>query len=196
MNCDEVATERYIEKYLLGELDEAETEALEEHYFECDDCSGTIKDASALRSELAKDRWAATPRPAPARSGWTWAWVVAASAVVVIVGASLWLRAPEPTAPAERLRGVERASIVVLAPIGDVPAPTELDWKIVPGAIAYELRLHARSGALIWEESTEEPPAGLPGLRNRLRRYRHAGRQPRLRKGQPPRPHLHHAQAP
>jgi tetratricopeptide (TPR) repeat protein len=95
VNCDEVARERYIDKYLLGERDEAETEALEEHYFECDDCYGVIKNAKALRSELATDRWAIDARSSSAYSRPSWAWVPAAAAVAVLLvgtGVALWLQ--------------------------------------------------------------------------------------------------------
>jgi hypothetical protein len=52
--------------------------------------------------------------------------------------------------------------MVVLEPIGDVPPPTMLDWKTVPGAVTYELRIQNPSGTLIWEGTVNEPPAVLP----------------------------------
>jgi tetratricopeptide (TPR) repeat protein len=78
-----------MESYLRGELGEAETRELEEHYFACDDCFEALRDASALRSTLAKERWAVDEGFAPERRPRTWVWLTVAAAVLVGIGIAL-----------------------------------------------------------------------------------------------------------
>jgi tetratricopeptide (TPR) repeat protein len=95
VNCVEVRSGDYIEKYLRGELSEEESQQLEEHYFSCDDCYETLRVLSAARTELVQDRWSVAEERAAAGQWHGWAWATAA-AVILVVGLAIWLRPPEP----------------------------------------------------------------------------------------------------
>lgn len=96
MNCIEVRNDDTMERYLRGELSEGDSQQFEEHYFSCDDCYESLRDISAVQSELAKDRWAV--REARTSSGWpgAWTWAWAAALILLAVGLTFWLRAHEP----------------------------------------------------------------------------------------------------
>jgi tetratricopeptide (TPR) repeat protein len=96
VNCAEVDRDESIERYLRGELGEAEARALEEHYFACNRCFEALKDYSALRSEFAEERWAVREEVVTLPWHRTWAWVGAAAAVVLAVGVVFWLRSGQP----------------------------------------------------------------------------------------------------
>ena len=89
MTCDEVAKGEIVERYLLGQLDEPERDAFEEHYFECARCSDELRTYEALQVELSRTRDALVA--APGRS-WMrqWAWLPAAA--VVLIGVSVVIR--------------------------------------------------------------------------------------------------------
>jgi tetratricopeptide (TPR) repeat protein len=99
MNCAEVERDEYIERYLRGELEEGEAQALEEHYVSCDRCFRALEELSPLRTELVKERWAVEDEKTPARwqwGGWTGAWLGAAAVVAVAVGLGFWLASRPP----------------------------------------------------------------------------------------------------
>ena len=103
MNCFEVQRGDYIEKYLRGELSEEESQELEKHYFSCEDCYESLRDLSAARTELAKERWS-VPDKRPG-TGWVggWAWAWAAALLILAVGLAIWLRSPEPMGLSEEV---------------------------------------------------------------------------------------------
>jgi tetratricopeptide (TPR) repeat protein len=73
-------------KYLAGNLPNAEHDAFEEHFFECEDCFAGLEDLRALQAELAGTR-ARIEADAPRKvTPWrrTWAAGLAAAAAVVI----------------------------------------------------------------------------------------------------------------
>jgi tetratricopeptide (TPR) repeat protein len=90
VNCAEVERGDYIARYLAGRLDEREKQELEEHWFSCDHCYGSVKDVFALRSELAEARDPAhqSPQPAARRRGWIWALAAAAIATIGLLWVS------------------------------------------------------------------------------------------------------------
>ena len=86
MSCQRVSTDGVVERYLLGDLSEAEREAFEEHYFECDECFAELEALGAIRDHLEEEqnrtpRLAMQPR---ARTRWWW-WALAAAVVVTIL---------------------------------------------------------------------------------------------------------------
>jgi len=89
MNCAEVDSGEYIERYVLGELRDAEAQKLEEHYLECTRCFDGLNDVLALRAELADERRVMPARPARARRQQRWIWMVTAAVLVVGVGLTL-----------------------------------------------------------------------------------------------------------
>ncbi len=111
MNCADIQSE-HIEKYLLGELSEEEAHQLEKHYFSCNECFEALEEYSALRSELADDRWAVRAETPSAGVRWGWAWTVAV--VLVGIGLGLWLWSQGPVK-------VHDAELVRLSAIGPAP---------------------------------------------------------------------------
>jgi tetratricopeptide (TPR) repeat protein len=92
MNCEQVARDAVVEKYLLAQLSEAEQEAFELHYFQCVACFEELATRRQLQEELARPRAATQAEPA-GRPGltWRWAWApVAAAAALVIL--TVWIR--------------------------------------------------------------------------------------------------------
>ena len=95
VTCARIREEPLAEKYVLGELSEADREAFEGHYFECADCCEDLQTYPSLLEELQRraasiqaerSRTAALPR---------WAWAAAATvAVTVALSLGIWLRRP------------------------------------------------------------------------------------------------------
>jgi tetratricopeptide (TPR) repeat protein len=91
MYCARIADDQVTERYLLGQLDDAEQEAFEQHFFECDECFSELEALQAAQQVLAIEpvsRALQIEHPQRLR---TWGWAVAAAAVVVIgLVAVLW----------------------------------------------------------------------------------------------------------
>jgi len=112
VDCKAVAENDIIERYFAGELSEAKSEALEEHFFECNGCSDALKDHAAVRAVLSE-----LPRAEPAQSlrfgsqinPW---WLLAAAVLALGLGLVLWL-APWVGPPSSQ---AVLASAVVEAP--------------------------------------------------------------------------------
>lgn len=108
MNCEQAAQQGLAEKYILGQLNAADTERFEEHFFECDNCFEEVQTLCALREGLRELPAASVPahkvpigRPAQA---WRWAAVVAI--VLAVAGASrLWFVRSGSPARTDRERG-------------------------------------------------------------------------------------------
>src|SRR5258708_7394502 len=73
------------ERYILGEMEPAERDAFEEHFFDCAECSSDVRDESKIAAGVrTEDR-------IPERSGHITRWAVAA-AVVIAVGVAYQIR--------------------------------------------------------------------------------------------------------
>jgi hypothetical protein len=70
------------ERYILGELNQHERDAFEEHFFDCPKCSMSVRDAAKIAAavRLGEPRGAAIPR---SRMNW---WAAAAASVIVAAG--------------------------------------------------------------------------------------------------------------
>jgi tetratricopeptide (TPR) repeat protein len=88
MDCREVADNDVAEAYVAGRLDEAQTEAFEVHYFECDACLERLDACRALRRALSV-RPAGGRASAPRRGVWVWSGALAAAAALVAVVVSV-----------------------------------------------------------------------------------------------------------
>lgn len=166
MACTDPAKGELRGSFELGVLSSEEKQEFEAHLLECDHCFEDLY-RSAPVAELVRERKLApegeiTEEVSRPLGGGIRSWALAVATVVVLVAAFLVFRSLGPPKETERLRGTESGVIVVFAPIGDVPLPTELDWKIVPGAVAYDLRIQTSSGTVVWEGTAKEPPAVLP----------------------------------
>jgi tetratricopeptide (TPR) repeat protein len=89
MRCERVAEEFVAERYLRGELAEAESEAFERHYFECTRCFGDLETLRAIGQALGQRAPGTQPLPATRARWHPWMWA-AAAAVVASVGAALY----------------------------------------------------------------------------------------------------------
>ncbi len=95
MDCVRVMEQEIAERYVLGTLDEAEREAYEEHYFDCDRCFEELNAYRLIQEELARSEESAKPLDIGAwgasvrRWGWT-----AAAAASVLIAVGVWLRQP------------------------------------------------------------------------------------------------------
>jgi tetratricopeptide (TPR) repeat protein len=103
LDCERVQRDELIERYLAGVLDEAEREAFEEHFFECDRCLeelDTMRAAQQLLSEAAADL---PTEHRPPRSRKLWVFASGIAAALAVIGVSVTLLTPKPELPAELL---------------------------------------------------------------------------------------------
>ncbi len=106
MPCLQPGRDELTERYVRGELGEAEREEFEAHYFECDDCLEELEIRYSLRETLAKTRSAIEAR-APARLTELWKlWLPAAAVLLVALGLAFWLR-PGPSDALSKLARIE-----------------------------------------------------------------------------------------
>lgn len=138
MNCEQVIKDEVAERYLRRELSEADHEAFERHYFECERCFDELKTFEALRQGLEEAAQAPLALPA-ARGTWTdWRWAAAAAGVVLAIALSSWFSRTPPAPP----RVTDASPPAVSAapppveqppPAVDVPSLTELALVLPPG---------------------------------------------------------------
>jgi TolA-binding protein len=99
MKCLRPASDDDFERYLIGQMTDAEQQAFEEHYFGCDECFGRLE---ALRTIQSAAR-AVKSRKAPR---W-WPQGAVGIAAAVAIAAGLWLeygrRPPPPVRPSASL---------------------------------------------------------------------------------------------
>ncbi len=114
MTCTDIETRDIAERYLLGQLDDADRDAFEAHYFECARCYSEVEALRAVRAALA--------RPARRSSRATdWPWLAAAAALVLGVSAILAWQSPR-----FRVRGPSSEEAAVSTPAGPA-APARTD---------------------------------------------------------------------
>ncbi len=112
MDCASARAESMAERYLLGELAEAEQETFEEHLVACTTCCEELAGLCALKAELERSRKQivaeAAGRPSPWRRPWLLA--VAASVLAVATGLGVWMMRVQP-APGPRAELAELAQV-------------------------------------------------------------------------------------
>ena len=167
MPCTDERTGQLIGSYELGLLSKQERKSFEAHVLKCDHCFQDLYRTAPVVSVMKTGGAATVPAGAGPRRWRAWSLMVGAAAAVLLLVYVAGTFGPEE--PQERLRGTEQGSVVVYAPIGEVPKPTELDWKIVPPATSYEVTITTREGELIWKGTAQAPPITLPGpVRDKL----------------------------
>jgi len=159
MRCTDEQTGQLIGSYELGLLSEQERKAFEGHVLKCDHCFQDLYRAAPLVSAMKPGDAASVPADAGHRRWRAWSLMVGTAAAVLLLVYVAGIFGPEE--PEERLRGTEQGSVVVYAPIGEVPKPTELDWKIVPPATSYEVTIATPEGEIVWKGTTQAPPLEL-----------------------------------
>ena len=149
MACTDPELGKLIGSYELNLLSDEERKRFEDHVVTCDECVKELYRMAPVAQGML-------PRRVSRRRNWM---LLAASLVVVAVGLYVVMR---NTAPDERLRGTEGGTVVLFEPIGEVPLPERLDWKIVPLASHYEVTIETTGGETLWREELEFPPVTLP----------------------------------
>lgn len=99
MNCRKVSDQDVAERYLLGQLDEADQEAFERHFFECNDCFAELEALRAVKVRLERDLEGAPRlalRPRPSVRWWWWGLASAAVITIVVAGLIMWTVASAP----------------------------------------------------------------------------------------------------
>jgi tetratricopeptide (TPR) repeat protein len=86
MHCDQVSKDEIAEKYLLGQLSQADQEAYELHYFECSHCFDQLQTHRVLYSELKCSAVAIRRESLQPRMIWHWKWATLAATAVLILG--------------------------------------------------------------------------------------------------------------
>ena len=96
MDCTRIAEDQGMERYLLGQLDDAEREAFELHFFECEECFSQLEALQAAQQILTAEPVSRTLQIEHPKWIRTWGWAVAAAAVLVIglVAALWWVMRP------------------------------------------------------------------------------------------------------
>jgi anti-sigma factor RsiW len=156
------------ERYLLGEMNDAERDSFEEHYFSCAVCAEDVRAGATLRDGVR----AGLARVEPAKRAWRPAiaipWAAAATLALMVgyqsmeKGSSGSLSmAPLPLAPVT-LRASTRGQEVVVrpGPGGAVTLALDLGGQSFTGALAYELR--QADGGQVANGQTAAPTSGVP----------------------------------
>ena len=152
MSCEVIAAQGIAERYLLGQLDETDQAAFEQHYFECTRCFDELKTLEAMRAGLH------APSPAlAARRAWWPVWLGAAAAAILIA-AIVWQSRPVDTGP--------RSPEIAAKPV-EIPAQPSAAPAPEPPAVA-------RPAVALTELARFDPPRYVPpvlrGLEDDARR--------------------------
>lgn len=155
MTCEEVERGELAERYVLGQLDERQEEAFEDHYFACAAC---LEQVRALQD--ARDALSVQEVRAPRRTWPRVAAVLATAAAVLLavrVGQELW--SPSDTPPPS---SSPRADVVL-------PAPPARARIVLPPYTPPRLRAVPREAQRAFQEAMVSYVAGnctaaLPGL--------------------------------
>jgi anti-sigma factor RsiW len=170
------------ERYLLDELDDADRDAFEAHYFACTVCADDVRTGAQLQDGVrgglldSATREAADVIPIGSRRRWTTAvlapWAVAASLAVVAGYQALWVvpglrdaslnpvaAVPVLLKPASR----GAVSTVTLSGTGVIAFSLDLNNVAEAGApLSYDLR--TIDGQSVATGAVPAPPAGTPLL--------------------------------
>ncbi len=172
MACTNPEFSKDIGLYELRLMSADDSRRFRAHLLECEDCFRELYEMAPV-AELLREGEGAPEGPValPAAGPVTvarkperirlkrWWFAAGAGLAAAAIG---FLVIALPDTDRIRLRGERAGSIVVLAPTGEVVVPAQLDWKVVPGAVEYTVRIRPRVGPPIWEETVEQPPAVLP----------------------------------
>ncbi len=155
-----------VERYYLGEMNDQERDAFEEHYFSCPICAEAVRTAEALirdMKDVLRERalqsrrrwWFSLPAMIPAGAALVMAAVVAYQNVAVLPA----LKAPRELGPAVILEGVTRGAGVKVA------AGEALHFEMgMDGVPAGRLRVEIdrQAGGKVAGGTVPAPPATQP----------------------------------
>jgi hypothetical protein len=143
--------------YLAGRLPDAEAQAFEAHYFECEVCSQDVLGGGGLRELFGRPAVAAAVAPArPAR-----AWLpLAAAAAIAFVGIGVWQLARRVQVEPTVLRSAG-AVIVDLKVSAHAGGGFDVSWAPQPQAATYEVQVFASDSTRLWRTETREPRVSI-----------------------------------
>jgi hypothetical protein len=157
------------ERYLLGEMTEAERQAFEAHYFECPTCADDLRAGSLMRDGVAAGLLA-VPGTRTERLSRTFnyaSWAAAASLALVAGYEGMLLRqqrmAPQALAPVTLRAPTRGAEAVVPVAEGAAAVTLAVPLEVAAGtALNYEVR--AADGQIAASGTAEAPGGGAPLL--------------------------------
>jgi hypothetical protein len=162
------------DRYLLGELNAAEADAFEEHYFDCAQCAEELRNGMQFMDggrKLAREENAPEPAIAPVvpiagRRSRRMTWIPAAVAAVLVlaIGTPLLMKQRTAGAPSFEVASQHSFLLSESRSAGTVPtlngnAPIVL-WADVPSEPTYsryEARLHQPGGKVLTLPFTPDP---------------------------------------
>jgi putative zinc finger protein len=157
------------ERYLLGEMTEAERQAFEAHYFECGTCADDLRAGSLMRDGVAAGLLAASGTRTERRSRtFTYvSWAAAASLALVAGYEGMLLRqprmAPQALAPVTLRAATRGGEAVVPVTEGATAVTLAVPLEVAAGtALNYEVR--AADGKIAASGTAEAPGGGAPLL--------------------------------
>jgi putative zinc finger protein len=165
------AVETYAtERYLLGEMTEAERQSFEAHYFECEICADDLRIGSRMRDGVAAGLLVApaarTTRPARIYNYVSWA---AAASLALIAGyEGMLLRqqpqlAPQALAPVTLRAATRGAEAEVPVTPGAAAVTLAVPLDVAAGTpISYEVR--SADAKVVASGTTDAPAGGAPLL--------------------------------
>jgi hypothetical protein len=171
VDCARVDEAEYEHRYIHGALSEAEAEAFEAHYFECERCWASLQRALEVQAALAAPAGHApldTVRGtiaigATKQRRWERRWwpaFAAAAALVVAVGT--WQMYRRPAAGRLRLEA-ERGGAIELR-VRPIATPDTLAaaWSPVTGADRYRAQLFAADGTRLADRDLSDTSVSVP----------------------------------
>jgi hypothetical protein len=123
-----------------------------------------VADVRAITRELeARPEWQGEEAPAPT-SIWTRFWKPLAALGVAALAVGIFLNQPDSGfRPIDGNDTLRSTSVEILMPVGDLTAPmTELNWKAIPGAARYRVRLEEIDQTEVWLTNSALPQVAIP----------------------------------
>jgi anti-sigma factor RsiW len=137
MTCQDVVRDELAERYVGGQLAEAQQEAFEQHFFQCPRCTEDVRLLQDLQTALAHGATRAlrTPRRAAIAGPATWRWLAVAATFVLVatLGWRVWRTppaSPSPPGPVLLPRGsppVGAPGLVALIQLNDAGGTIQVD---------------------------------------------------------------------
>jgi hypothetical protein len=78
LDHQEAVRSKAVERYLLGQMSDSETESFELHFFECEECAGELRTGAVFvenARQVFRERPAAAPASSPSRGRGRWSWL-------------------------------------------------------------------------------------------------------------------------
>jgi hypothetical protein len=170
MTCTDKNIGRLIGSYELGLLSDKEKQQFENHLLECEYCFQDLYESAPVANLIREEKLAPSQKvrlqedaeKVPVRFFQKkWAFAVA-SVLTVLMAAFVFVLLQSPGEKTKRLRGHDDVSILVVSPVGEVTALSELRWKPVAAVDSFDVKIFTETGEIVWEGSAQGSNAVLP----------------------------------